>query len=41
MARFIVRRLAGMAIVLFLVSVFVFLVFNVMPNAPPAQRLAG
>ncbi len=41
MARFIVRRLAGMAIVLFLVSVIVFLVFNVIPNSPPAQRLAG
>jgi len=41
MMGFIVRRLAGMAIVLFLVSVIVFLVFNVIPNSPPAQRLAG
>jgi peptide/nickel transport system permease protein len=41
MARFVVRRLVGMAIVLFLVSVIVFLVFNVIPNSPPAQRLAG
>jgi peptide/nickel transport system permease protein len=41
MARFIVRRLAGMVAVLFLVSVIVFLVFNVVPNSPPAQRLAG
>jgi len=41
MARFIVRRLLGMAAVLFLVSVIVFLVFNVVPNSPPAERLAG
>jgi peptide/nickel transport system permease protein len=30
-----------MALVLFVVSVLVFLVFNVIPNSPPAQRLAG
>jgi peptide/nickel transport system permease protein len=41
MARFIVRRLAGMVIVLFAVSVIVFLVFNVIPNSNPAERLAG
>jgi len=41
MARFIVRRLAGMAVVLFAVSVIVFLIFNVVPNANPAQQLAG
>ncbi|HEY2717026.1 MAG TPA: ABC transporter permease [Solirubrobacterales bacterium] len=41
MARFIVRRLIGMVIVLFVVSVLVFLIFNVIPNSPPAQRLAG
>jgi peptide/nickel transport system permease protein len=41
MLRFIVRRLIGMAIVLFVVSVLVFLIFNVIPNSPPAQRLAG
>jgi peptide/nickel transport system permease protein len=41
MMGFVVRRLAGMAVVLFLVSVIVFLVFNVIPNSPPAQRLAG
>jgi peptide/nickel transport system permease protein len=40
-ARFIVRRLIGMVIVLFVVSVLVFLIFNVIPNSPPAQRLAG
>jgi peptide/nickel transport system permease protein len=41
MLRFIVRRLIGMVIVLFVVSVLVFLIFNVIPNSPPAQRLAG
>jgi peptide/nickel transport system permease protein len=41
MGRFIARRLAGMVIVLFAVSVIVFLVFNVVPNSNPAQRLAG
>jgi peptide/nickel transport system permease protein len=41
MLRFIVRRLVGMVLVLFVVSIIVFLVFNVIPNSPPAQRLAG
>ncbi len=41
MARFIARRLAGMVLVLFAVSVVVFLIFNVIPNSDPAQRLAG
>lgn len=41
MIRFIVRRLVGMVFVLFVVSVLVFLIFNVIPNSPPAQRLAG
>jgi peptide/nickel transport system permease protein len=41
MGRFIARRLAGMVAVLFAVSVIVFLIFNVVPNSPPAQRLAG
>jgi peptide/nickel transport system permease protein len=41
MARFIARRLVGMVVVLFAVSVIVFVVFNVIPNSPPAQRLAG
>jgi peptide/nickel transport system permease protein len=41
MARFIVRRIIGMVFVLFVVSVLVFLIFNVIPNSPPAQRLAG
>jgi peptide/nickel transport system permease protein len=41
MGRFVVRRLAGMVAVLFAVSVIVFVIFNVIPNSPPAQRLAG
>jgi len=41
MLRFIVRRLVGMVFVLFVVSIIVFLIFNVIPNSPPAQRLAG
>ncbi|MFN8163429.1 MAG: ABC transporter permease [Solirubrobacterales bacterium] len=41
MARFIARRVVGMVLVLFAVSVLVFLIFNVIPNSPPAQRLAG
>jgi peptide/nickel transport system permease protein len=41
MARFVVRRLAGMVAVLFAVSAFVFLIFNVLPNADPARQLAG
>src|ERR1700749_1381458 len=41
MLRFVVRRVVGMAIVLFVVSVLVFVIFNVIPNSPPAQRLAG
>jgi peptide/nickel transport system permease protein len=41
MLRFVVRRLVGMAFVLFVVSILVFVIFNVIPNSPPAQRLAG
>jgi peptide/nickel transport system permease protein len=41
MARFIARRLVGMVLVLFAVSVIVFAIFNLIPNSPPAQRLAG
>jgi len=41
MARFTVRRLLGMVVVLFAVSVIVFLVFNVIPNSDPAARIAG
>jgi peptide/nickel transport system permease protein len=41
MARFALRRLAGMVAVLFAVSLIVFAIFNVVPNSDPAQRLAG
>jgi peptide/nickel transport system permease protein len=41
MGRFIARRLVGMAFVLVAVSIVVFLIFNVIPNSDPAQRLAG
>jgi peptide/nickel transport system permease protein len=41
MARFAVRRLLGMLVVLFAVSVIVFLIFNVIPNSNPAARIAG
>ena len=41
MGRFAVRRLLGMLVVLFAISVIVFLIFNVIPSSDPAQRLAG
>jgi len=41
MARFVVRRLGSMVLVLFAVSVLVFLIFNVVPNGDPAVRMAG
>jgi peptide/nickel transport system permease protein len=41
MGRFVIRRLAGMVVVLFAVSVLTFLIFNVIPNSDPAQRMAG
>lgn len=41
MARFVARRLLSMLLVLFAVSVIVFLVFNVIPNGDPAVRMAG
>jgi peptide/nickel transport system permease protein len=41
MGRFIVRRLLAMILVLFAISVIVFLIFNVIPNSDPAQRMAG
>jgi peptide/nickel transport system permease protein len=40
-ARFIVRRLVGMVVVLFAVSVIVFITFMVLPKQNPAQSLAG
>lgn len=41
MARFAIRRLAGMVAVLFAVSVLVFLIFNVIPDVDPARQMAG
>jgi peptide/nickel transport system permease protein len=41
MARFAAKRLAGMAAVLFAVSVIVFAIYEVIPNGDPAQRIAG
>ena len=41
MARFIIRRLVQMVLVMFAVSVLTFLIFNVIPNSDPAVRMAG
>jgi peptide/nickel transport system permease protein len=41
MGRFVVRRLVGMVVVMFAVSVLTFLIFNVIPNGDPADRMAG
>jgi peptide/nickel transport system permease protein len=41
MARFAIRRLLEMVLVLFAVSVLVFLIFNILPGGDPAVRLAG
>ena len=41
MLRFVVRRLANMLVVLFTISVLVFLIFNVIPSGDPALRIAG
>jgi peptide/nickel transport system permease protein len=41
MARFAVRRLLAMLLVLFLISVLTFLLFEAIPNGNPALRLAG
>ncbi|HEX8084050.1 MAG TPA: ABC transporter permease [Solirubrobacteraceae bacterium] len=41
MTAFIVRRLIAMVLVLFAVSVLVFLIFNVIPNGNPEDRMAG
>jgi peptide/nickel transport system permease protein len=40
-ARFVVRRLISMVLVLFAVSVLTFLIFNVIPGDDPAVRMAG
>jgi peptide/nickel transport system permease protein len=41
MIRFAARRLVYMLLVLFAVSVLVFLVFNAIPGGDPAERMAG
>ena len=41
MGRFAVRRLLGMLLVLFAISIIVFLIFNVIPSSDPASRIAG
>ena len=41
MGRFIIRRLVGMVVVMFAVSVLTFAIFNVIPNGDPADRMAG
>jgi peptide/nickel transport system permease protein len=41
MSRFVVRRVLMMALVMFLISVIVFLLFAAIPNGNPALRLAG
>jgi peptide/nickel transport system permease protein len=41
MARFIVRRVGQMLLVMFAVSVLTFLIFNVIPGGDPALRMAG
>jgi peptide/nickel transport system permease protein len=38
---FLLRRLFGLAVVLFAISVLVFVIFNVIPGGDPALRLAG
>ena len=41
MARFVFRRFLSMILVMFAVSVVTFLIFNVIPNGDPAERMAG
>jgi peptide/nickel transport system permease protein len=41
MGRFILKRLLGMVVVLFAVSVLTFLIFNVIPASDPARSMAG
>jgi peptide/nickel transport system permease protein len=41
MARFIVRRLLAMTVVLILISMLTFVMFEAIPNGDPALRLAG
>jgi peptide/nickel transport system permease protein len=41
MLAFVVRRLASLVLVLFAISVMVFLIFFATPGADPAARIAG
>jgi peptide/nickel transport system permease protein len=41
MLRFILRRSIGLILVLFAISVMVFVIFNVIPGGDPALRMAG
>jgi peptide/nickel transport system permease protein len=41
MTRFIVRRVLAMVLVMFVISVLTFLLFEAIPNGDPALRLAG
>src|SRR3977135_635623 len=41
MARFAVRRIFSMLVVLFVISVLTFLLLEALPNGDPALRLAG
>ncbi|MBB4663560.1 ABC transporter permease [Conexibacter arvalis] len=41
MARFVVRRLLSMVLVLFAISILTFLIFQAIPNGDPAVRMAG
>jgi peptide/nickel transport system permease protein len=40
-ARFVVRRLISMVVVLIAISMLTFLIFNVIPGGDPARRMAG
>jgi peptide/nickel transport system permease protein len=41
MVQFLIRRVLGLVLVLFAISVLVFVIFNVIPGGDPALRLAG
>ncbi len=41
MARFVIRRLFSMVVVLFAISILTFLIFQAIPNGDPAERMAG
>ena len=41
MARFAAKRLLEAVLVLFVISLLVFAIFNVIPDSDPAQRMAG